>query len=41
MLDRLAADGVPVALTMSLTPPLAAMLRMISCASGSRRTSGE
>ncbi len=26
MLDRLAADGVPVALTMSLTPPLAAML---------------
>ena len=26
MLDRLAADGVPVGLTMSLTPPLAAML---------------
>jgi len=27
MLDRLAQDGVPVALTMSLTPPLAAMMR--------------
>jgi 1,4-alpha-glucan branching enzyme len=27
MLDRLARDSVPVALTMSLTPPLAAMMR--------------